>query len=422
MSLEKLYSGNGINIFNIKEDRFKTNSISVFFVDKLSRSTVSTNALMVSVLNRGTNKYKETLDLERRKAELYGLRLDCEGNKHGDLYIMSFQVDVIDDKFTLGKKSLIEEAFGFIRDVLLDPYIKDGKFEQKYVDTEKSNLIKMIEATINEKSEYATCRFLENMFKDEPFGVNNRGYVEDYAKITNEDLVKNYHRMISSMPMYIFVAGNVDNDMIMKSTECFRNLKRDKIISVENTLVKKQVDKVNVVVDKMEVIQDKYIMGFRTNVDNDTKDYVSALVYNKILGGGLSSKLFKNVREKNSLCYYIFSMLDRTKGLMMISTGIEGKNRDIVRQMIMKELNNMKKGDITDFEIETAKKSIRNSYEATRDTQYGIIGVELRKELFGYKLGIEEILEMLDSVTKEDIMKVSENIVLDTEYVLTTNK
>lgn len=422
MILEKLYSGNGVNIFNIKEDRFKTNNISVFFVDNLSRDTVSTNALMMSVLKRGTNKYPKTLDLERRKDELYRLSFGCGGYKKGETYIMHFFTNVIDDKFTIDNKSLIKEAFEFVKDIIFDPYIIDGKFNSEYLSTEKTNLINLVESKINEKMYYANESLIENMCEDEAFGIYELGYIEDYKKITNDDVVKNYYRMLRELPIYIFVSGNVSNDEIMEYTECFRNLERGDIIQVKETQIEKKIERTKTIVEKMDIIQDKYCMGFRTNVRPDSEEYISLMVYNNILGGGLSSKLFNNIREKNSLCYYIYSTLNRIKGLMFVSTGIDGSNKDIVREMILKEMDNMKKGDITDVEMRVAKKSIRTSLESVKDTQYGIIDINLTNELFGYSFSVDDMIAMLDEVTLEDVIKVSKNIVLDTEYVLTTNK
>lgn len=422
MVVEKLYSCNGISIFNIKEDKFKTNRVSVFFVDNLSRDTVSINALMMAVLNKGTNKYPKTLDLEKRKDELYRLSFGAAAYKKAETHVMHFCANVIGEQFVSDGGKLIKDTFEFLRDAILDPYLRDGKFDDEYLETERTNLINLVEGKINEKRYYSNQRLIENMCEDEAFGIYDFGYVEDYEKITNEDVVKNYHRMLETMPMYIFVLGNVSNEEILKYTECFRDLKRGNIISIKEAPVLKNISRTKTIVEKMDIVQDKYCIGFRTNVLPDSDEYISLMVYNNILGGGLSSKLFNNIREKNSLCYYIYSALNRTKGLMFVSTGIDGSNKDIVREMILKEMDDMKKGNITDVEMDVAKKSIKNSLEATKDTQYDTIDIYLTNELFGYRFSVDDIMKIVDTVTKEDVMRVSQNIQLDTEYVLTTNK
>lgn len=422
MKVKELYSSNGVKIFNVREDKFKTNTINVFFVDNLTRERVSANALMMTVLKRGTNKYPKTQQLERRKEELYGLSFDCLGYKKGETQVLHFFANIIDDKFTIDDRSLLGETFEFMSDVILDPYIRDNKFDSEYLETGKTNLINAVESKINEKKYYANEKLIENMCEGEAFGIYEFGYVEDYEKMTNEEVVRSYHRMIENLPMYIFVVGSVSDEDVMKYTKCFREIKRGEIVQIKSMPVEKKVERTKTVVEEMDIVQDKYCMGFRTNVRPEGEEYLSLMVYNNILGGSVTSKLFNNIREKNSLCYYIYSTLNRMKGLMIVSTGIDGKNKDVVREMILQEIDNMRKGNITDDEMSVAKKGIQNSLEAIKDTQYGVIDVELTNKLFGYKFSIDDMIAMLDGVTKEDVMKVSKNIMLDTEYSLTTNK
>lgn len=421
MSLEELFNANGIRIFNIKENKFKTNTINIFFVDHLSRDTVAKNALMMAVLKRGNMKYKKTLELEKRMDELYGLGLICDVYKKGEAHILQFYANVIDDRFSIGDEDLIKEVFNFINGVILDPYIENGLFKEEYINTEKANLVKLIEGKINDKKDYVKQSLIENMFKDEPYGIYEYGKVEDYDNITNEDLVKNYERMLKSMPMYIFVSGGVSNDKILECTKRLRDLKRDDLLSFK-FFSQENNEKIEEkkIVESMDIVQDKFCMGFRTNVSPDSFDYASLMVYNTILGGGISSRLFNNIREKCSLCYYIDSGLHRDKGIMVISTGIDSKNREIVRDMIIKDMNDMKSGNIEDKEISIAKKDLKTSLEALKDRQQGIVDFNFSNVLFNFKNSIEDFIRLIDNVKKEDIVSVSRNIVLDTEYVLTS--
>ncbi len=420
MVLKELFSGDGIKIFNIKEDKFKTNTINVFFVDNLSRDTVAKNALMMAVLKRGTNKYPKTLELEKRMDELYGLGFGCDIYKKGETNVLQFYAGVIHDEFAIDNENLIEEAFSFLNDIILNPYKVNGLFKEEYVETEKSNLVKLINSKINDKMDYANQSLIENMCKDEPYGIYEYGKVEDYDNIKNEDLVKNYERMLKSMPMYIFVSGDVSDDTILNCTEYYRNLKRDNLIKVEVFSQKKSVLEEKVIIESMDIVQDKFCMGFRTNIEPYDDEYAYLMVYDSILGGGVSSRLFNNIREKNSLCYYIRSNLYRYKGIMVVSTGIDSKNKDIVRKMILNEIEDMKSGNITDLEIDTAKKSLQNALEALKDKQQGMVDFNFTNMLFNFKQDINDFMRLINSAKREDIVRVSKNIILDTEYVLTS--
>lgn len=419
INLEELYSENGISIFNIPQDKFKTNTINIFFIDNLSRENVAKNALMMSVLKRGTSNYPKTVDLEKKQDELYSLNFGCDVYKKGEAQVLQFYTNVIHDRFTSNNENLIDEAFSFIKDIILNPYIVNNSFNSDYIETEKTNLIELIQSKINDKMYYAMQSLIENMCSDELFGIFEYGNVEDYENITGEDLVKNYHRMLNNMPMYIFVSGDVSNEQILDATKCFRDLVRGDIIKINKPNIKRTVLEEKVIIDSMDIIQDKFCMGFRTNVEPQLKEYAHLLVYNSILGVGMTSKLFSNVREKNGLCYYIYSSLVRYNGLMIISTGIDAKNKDKARKMILEEMNNMKAGKITEQEKDMAIKGIQTSLMELNDTQYGIADFNLANVLFDSNISIEDFIELVNDVKIEDVVRVAQNIVLDTEYLLT---
>ena len=417
--LEKLFEENGISIFNIRDDKFKTNTINIFFADNLEKKTVAVNALMMAVLKRGTKSYPKTIDLEKKKEELYGLSFGCGISKRGESNLLSLYINVMDNKYAMDNEDISKEAFLFAKDIILNPYIVNGLFNEEYIETEKNNIINFIEGKINAKGYYALQSLIEEMCKDEPFGIYEYGQIEDYSNITNERLVKNYERMINHLPMYIFVSGNMTNEQVMEYTEGFRNMKRGEIAKLNKVNITKKDIEEKVIINEMDIVQEQYCMGFRTNIEPNSKDYAALMVYNSILGGGMTSKLFENIREKNSMCYTIYSSLVRVKGLMVIHTGIDAKNRDKVRKMIFDELDNMKNGVISETELDVAIKSILTSLESFTDTQEGVLDFNVVNVLFNFDIDIDGFKEMVSNVKLEDVVRVSQNIVLDTEYILT---
>ena len=218
--------------------------------------------------------------------------------------------------------------------------------------------------------------------------------------------------------MYVFVFGDIAKDDLRYIIDAFSKLDRESIKRVKKTDTKADVSKVRNVTEKMDVGQGKLSLGFRTNVPPSSKDYYKLMLYNSILGGGLHSKLFQNVREKEGLAYYVFSRLERFKGLMVISSGIEVKNKDKALKIIEKQLDDIKNGDISDYEYEASIKSIETGIESLKDSPLRIVDFFLSQHISGADESLNDMVENIKGIKKADIAEIAEKIKLDLVYFL----
>jgi Predicted Zn-dependent peptidases len=419
---KKIDSFMGIDIFKIETNKFKTNSINFFFLDNLTRKNVTINALIPAVLRRGCKSFPTFRDIAMRMEELYGASFDCSISKKGECQIIQFYTEFMSDTYSPKNVNLFENIFSLLYEIINEPIVENGVFKEEYLVQEKENLRKLIEGRINDKMQYVVERCYEEMCKDEPFGLYEYGYTSDLQGIRAVELYGKYKQMLENYPMMVYLSGNLDDrnvDLVIKS---LKSLKRDTINKVNRVKIDNKDIKVKNITDKMNVTQGKLTMGFRTNTDSSTRDYYSLVVYNGILGGGIHSKLFQNVREKASLAYYAYSRVEKFMGLMVISSGIDLKNKEKAQEIILKQLEEIKKGNVSDYEYEATIKSMETGVKSMLDSQMQIVDFYLSQAVSGTEDTFDTLLQNLLKVTKQDIIDVSKRIQLDTVYFLDSNK
>lgn len=412
----------GIRIYNICTKKFKTNTINIFFQDDLDSNSVTFNALFPSVLRRGCKGLPTIKEINLYLEELYGAVFDCGIVKKGEKQIIHFYFEYLSDRYTSSKNSNFEKAFSFLMNIIFNPILQDGKFNEQYVEQEKNNLKTLIEGRTNDKVQYAQERCYELMCKDEPFGLFEYGSIDQLDKITSAELYEHYKEKVSKLPMDIFITGELIEDDIKSMKASLKSIKRSSLKALNSSIVKKFINKVSYYEDKMDVNQGKLTLGFRTNILAKEDDYYSLLVYNGLLGGGMHSKLFQNVREKAGLAYFVFASLEKFKGLMMIESGIDIKERDHVKELILKQIEEVQQGNITDYELNATIKTIETGIQSLKDSQIQIVDFYLSQLIAGTHDTMEDVIEKTKSITKQDVVKVSKKVQLDTVYFLTSNQ
>ena len=299
------------------------------------------------------------LDISKKLEEMYGASFDNGIDKIGDNQILKFYIETINDNYIpQNGENMLKTSIEKLIEIVFNPLIKDKKFNEEYVEQEKENIKRIIEGKTDNKAMYATERCIEEMYKNEPFGLYKYGYVEDLKKIDAQSLYKYYKEMISTCKIDIFVSGDVDEKIvkILEENESIKNLKeRETKIIID--IPKKDIVEEREIIEKMDVTQGKIVIGMDLTLENVNQKY-NAIVYNAILGGTANSKMFQEVREKASLAYSAGSTYLRYKGNIFIKCGIEIKNYEKALEIIRKQLEDMKKGIFTDEDIENAKKSI----------------------------------------------------------------
>jgi len=304
--------------------------------------------------------------------------------------------------------------------VIFNPILEDGKFKEDYVAQEKVKVKDIIESRKNDKVQYALERCYEIMFEGEPYGTCEFGTVEGIDKVSLEELTEAYYNMLKNYQVDIVASGDISDEEFNNIVSKFNFEPRLPLVVTNNE--EKHVQDVRNHTEKFDINQGKLSLGYRVNVDVKTDDYYKMFVFNGILGGGVQSKLFQNVREKNSLAYYAFSRFDKVKSVMGISSGIEISNYQKALDTILEQVEDMKKGNITEYEIETTKKAIENSLNSMNDEQSQVLDFNYTQILTGSHRTLEEIIENIKKVTIEEVTEMGARVELDTIYFMTGNK
>ena len=417
IEFKKYKTQNGLNIYYIKTDKFKTNSINLFIHNQLDHSTVTQNALLPMVLRRGSKDYPTMQDISKKLEDLYGSSFNFGVAKKGERQILHFYIDSINDKYLQSNDHLFDECIKVLNSVITNPFTENGNFKNEYVGQEKENLSNLIQGRINDKVQYAVERCYELMCAEERFGIYELGTVEDLQKIDGANLFGRYKDVVNNSEIDIMVLGDIDNEQLERLGENINlNPKSSNEIDEEN--IKKEVKEPKTFIEDMNVNQGKLSLGFRTNINATAPDYYALMICNSVLGGGVHSKLFQNVREKASLAYYAFARLEKFKGLMMISSGIEADNYDKTKEIILKQIGEIKKGKITEIEFQSSIKTLENAYRAMGDEAIQMTDFFLGQSILGLNDSFDTIIKKIKNVKVEDVVKVAQNIELDTIHFI----
>lgn len=400
--------------------KFKTTMLVAMFQQELSTEYVTKTALLSNVLLRGTEQYPTMLDLKRKQNDLYGARLFGDVFKRGERQILHFGIDIANEQYLRDSTPLLEEAVALLCEVITKPALEQDAFVSSYVDAEKKNLQQRIEGLMDDKIRYAAQRSIEEMCKNESYAIFVNGRVEDLPSIHSDNLYTYYQDLLFHCPLDLYCVGDVD---VSKVATLFEKYLPSELFQSERKQIQVSQDvpsiqEVRTVIDRLPVNQGKLNMGCRTNVTIQDSDYIALLMYNGILGGFPHSKLFMNVREKASLAYYASSRLESHKGILYIQSGIEIKNFEKAVTIIKEQMDEMRQGKISDQELEQTKATLSNQFREQQDRAYEIIQSNYHSVLSGMDRPLEQVLQEIAQVSKEDVQQVAQKIQLDTIYFL----
>ncbi len=412
----------GIKLHHIQTNKFKTVSVGLHFHRQLTKQEASKNALLTDVMRRGNSKLKDSAAVSRYLQALYGAYFDADIRRKGENQIVSFTVNSVADSYLPAGEHCTMQAVSFLFDMVLLPQVTKGAFRGDYVEQEKINLINDIEAQINDKRSYAVWRLIESMCEGEPYSIYELGSAEDVEAITPESLYAQYTTLLHESPIDIFVTGDADIQAILEMAEKRLADINPQVTDYPKTALHKPAEQVRELTEEYDVSQAKLSMGFYTGIGPEDARYSALMVYNSIFGSGAHSKLFNNVREKLSLAYYASSRLERYKGLMVVSSGIEYKNKEMAEKEIYAQSEAMKQGDITDYEFDVSVKSIINSLRSLGDSNGYLADYYLGQAVSGTHISLEEQCRLISQVTKEDVIAVAKEIRPEMVYVMKGRK
>ena len=405
-----------IKLHVLKTNKYMTDEISIFLSMPLKKEDATKNALITSVLNRGSKDIDNQQKLNIKLEELYGASLSNDVLTIKENQILFFSLTFLNNKYLPNNENLFEKGLDLIFDILFNPLIKDNKFNEDYLKEEKNNLKEIIKAKVNNKRSYSILRAIEETHKEDNLAVYKYGYIEDIDKIDNEELVNQYYKMINEAKIDIFVSGNI-NDVEKKINEkieryslkdrdyCDREIRGNKDFSDE-----KYVE------EKLNIEQGNLVIGYDILDGNENDNFVLN-VYNGILGSGANSKLFQNVREKAHLAYTAMSTVFSNTNVYLYA-GIEIENFDKAKDIMIKQVKDIEDGNFNDKDINEAKTLITTVAKGQKESQGKTILFYLGQEFRKDKIDIDEFIEKIEKVSKEDIINFSKRVKLNTIYFL----
>ncbi|MCM3110088.1 EF-P 5-aminopentanol modification-associated protein YfmF [Lederbergia lenta] len=418
MLLEKehIIKKQGFTLHIIKTDKYKTNTLVWKMRAPLQEDSATYRALLPHVLQSSTKKFPTTTVLRSYLDELYGTSLYTDLAKKGEQHVITFAMDIANEKFLQDQTPLLQKAIDLLQEVLLNPNIVNGAFDEKTVGKEKRNLKQRIESIYDDKMRYASTRLVEEMCKGEPYAIQLNGELDRVDSITATSLYKYYQEAIRNDGLDLYIIGDVEIEKVEEYCNQFQFPERPNmaIKKSENAIV----GEVKEVKEVQDIKQGKLNIGYRTQIAYGDPDYFAMQMFNGIYGGFPHSKLFINVREKESLAYYAASRVESHKGLLIVMSGIENQKYDQAVSIIRKQMELMKAGDFTDQELEQTKAVIQNQFLETVDSARGLIEILYHNVVAGTNVPLQDWIDKVVETTKQDIIKVGKKIELDTIYFL----
>ena len=415
--MEHITLPGGIEFYSFRDTRFKQGALSIQFIRPMKKEESALNALLPAVLLRGTKQYPDLRAITLHLDDLYGAAVSALARRVGDYQTTGLYCNFMEDRFALDGDEILTPMLEFIGELLLDPVTEKGIFWESYVESEKKNLISTIETEKNDKRVYASAQLLKIMCRNDSFGLPRLGEKEDVQVITAKTLYDHYRKVLSESPVQVFYVGSAEPAQVADLlTKQFEKMNRAPVVLPPQSALA-ECDGSHVT-EELDVAQAKLCLGFSTPVTNRTEDFVAMQVMNTVFGGGMTSKLFMNVREKLSLCYSVGSAYYGAKGIMTVSAGIDESKEQIARQEIMTQLEACKNADITPEELAAAKEAVLSTLRTTHDSPGAIEGYYSTAALSGLGMDPKTYGEKVTAVTVRDVARVANTLCYHSSYVL----
>lgn len=418
VATEQITKFKGFQLHTVKTDKFKTNNIVVKWRTPIAKENVTHRALLPYVMQNSAEKYNTTTKLRSYVEELYGATFFIDLSKKGEYHIVSFTLEIVNEKFLSDPSPLLRKGLEFLSEVIFHPNVTDGAFEQSIVDNEKRALKQRIQSIFDDKMRYSNQRVVDIMCENEPYAISVYGDKEEVDSITPQSLYQYYQQAIAEDQIDVYMVGDLDVSDVSTYIEDIFPFKERNAQSIDRRNFS-SVEKVKEVREVQDIKQGKLNMGFRTNIVYGDAEYFALQVLNGIYGGFSHSKLFLNVREKESLAYYAASRLESHKGLLLVMSGIDNQNYEKAVKIIKEQMDLMKKGEFTDQEMMQTKAVIHNQMLETLDTSRGMVELFYHNSVSDSYVDMAEWLKAMSKVTREEIIAAASKIELDTVYFLT---
>ncbi len=407
----------GVKLLCLNSNKFKTNCIKVDFYLPIGEHLAAQNVL-TSLMGHTSYNYNTFKAFNGKVESLYGADFDTGIATIGEKVRIRFSVEIPDDRFSLDGKSIAEETLNFLVDIIKNPHCENGEFDKNATEREVRFTLENIEAEKNDKRAYAISRLRQLMCQGEPYGIDREKLEEDVRNLDGKKLYDAYMDMLQSSTIVITACGSLDSDMIKNIfTDFAESIPERNPAELETVFITK-ADKIRYFKDEMDVNQAKLVIGLRAGMENENDNYFPFRVMTDIFGGGPYSRLFLNVREKMSLCYYCGARLLREKGIIFIQSGIEEENYEKALSEILNQLDVMKKGEFTRDDFDSSIKALSDAFKGVEDSPVAVCTFYSSQVFDNELISGSEYAEKISQVTMEQVVECAKRVSVDSVYLL----
>lgn len=415
--IEEITLGAGIILRCCRDDRFKQGCLSLQFVRPMDAREAAMNALLPAVLLRGTEKSPDLRSITLRLDEMYGASMGALVRRAGDYQTSGLFCGFMEDKYALDGDRVFAPVVEFLKEVLFCPRLENGVFPETVVESEKKNLIATIESRMNDKRTYAFDKLITHMCREDSFGVPRLGHKEDVAAVTAAGLYRHYENLLKTARVELFYVGSETGEAVAeKLSGLFGDCPRQVGALLPQTAFTEAPGGTHE--EEMAVSQGKLAMGFTTPITLRSPQFAAMQLCNGIFGGGMTSKLFTKIREEMSLCYDIGSSYYSSKGILIVSAGIDSPMRETVEQQVLSQLEKICRGEISGQEMESARQMLLSALQAVHDTPGNIEGYYAVQALTGLQMSRQQYIEAVTSCTVQDVAEAAKTIQKHTVFFL----
>ncbi|MBE6735903.1 MAG: insulinase family protein [Ruminococcaceae bacterium] len=407
----------GFRVCSYHTDRFKTGILSVNLVVPLA-GNVAEKSLLPSLLCASCAEYPDLLSLNRKLAELYGAELTPSASKHGEDLVLRITMTMIGDRFALDGESISVECARLLCKALFEPNVENSAFRPDEVAREKRIRLDRIEALKSSKRAWAQKQMLELMCADEAYSLSVLGEEEDISALTPEQLYASWQDLLKTAFVQLQVVGDLEVEPITALFREYFDKVEDRHVVRGETVVIPFAKTVKRGEEEQDIAQSKLVMGFRCGMHEPFENYAAMRTFTDLFGGGTYSRLFMNVREKQSLCYYCAARLTAAKGILTVQSGVETENAERAEKEILKQLDEMKAGGVTAEDLEKSKRSMEDFFLSVFDTPEELDGWLFSQVTDDEFQTPEDLVADLKEVTVEQVIEMANNISLDTVFLL----
>ena len=420
MTINKSMPTDSLTVKSITTDKFKTGALALLVRTKNEPLYAPYSLLLCEILRSATKKYPTKAKIAKRLDELYAASVGIKAMKEGAWRVFAFSAEILDEKYSTDGTDIVDGIGDMLKEFMYAPLLdEDGLFPEATFEQEKKRVITYLRSIINNPPRYASMRLSDLIARHKDDHLDLPSLIKTIEECDRKTLFEFYEKTVKNHPIEAFYMGSLSHEEIEK-----------KLLSRFGGVAAKNKEEKNLPLptiperdaayldEDMPVNQGRLAIAFRTGISPDQSELYASILMNEIFGGGASSKLFMNVREKMSLCYSCSSTLEMDTGIIRVSSGIDPQNREIAEKAIIEEFENIKKGNISEYEFSSAKKALENSYREIYDTPFDIFAFYSSRDSLGIVCTIDECREKISAVTLDDVVKVANNTVLDSVYFL----